>query len=170
MTQSPNELNVRRLWCVWERSQLPATRLEGSPIAPGTKKTLNALGGLERRPPLPRDPIPEEIRAANPSNLLELDKDEFLHNLRTARRGAAGGPSGMRNEHLRPFLDNAEDCTKFFEISQAFAQAKLPEEIVSALRVGQMTALQKAKWRDPRNCGRRRHQEVGCKKLLRSSS
>ena len=93
---------------------------------------------------MPRDPIPEEIRATIPSNPLELDKDEFLHNLRTARRGAAGGPSGMRNEQLRPLLDNAEDCTKFFEISQAFAQAKLPEEIVSALRMGQMTALQKA--------------------------
>ena len=24
----------------------------------------------------------------------------------------------MRNEHLRPLLDNAEDCTKFFEISR----------------------------------------------------
>ena len=56
---------------------------------------------------------------------------------------------------LRPFghaqrafapssLDNAEDCTKFFEISQAIAQAKLPEEIVSVLRIGQMTAQQKA--------------------------
>ena len=118
--------------------------LEGSPVAPGTEETLNALRDMDRRPPLPRDPIPEEIRAANPSNPLELDKGEFLHNLRTARRGAAGGPSGMRNEHLRPLLDNAEDCTKFFEISQAFAQAKLPEEIVSALRMGQMTALQKA--------------------------
>ena len=49
----------------------------------------------------------------------------------------------MRNQHL-PVLDNAEDCTKFFEISQAFAQAKLPEEIVSALRMGQMTAQQKS--------------------------
>ena len=117
--------------------------LEGSPVAPGTEETLNALRDMDRRP-LPRDPIPEEIRAANPSNPLELDKDEFLHNLRTARRGAAGGPSGMRNEHLRPLLDNAEDCTKFFEISQAFAQAKLPEEMVSVLRMGQMTALQKA--------------------------
>ena len=138
MTQSPNELNVRRLRCVWERSQLPATRL--------------------------RDPIPEEIRAANPSNPLALDKDEFLHSLRTARRGAAGGPLGMRNEHLRPLLDNAEDCTKFFEISQAFAQAKFPEEIVSALRVGQMTALQKANGRIRGIvCCRRRHQEVGGK-------
>ena len=109
--------------------------LEGSPVALGTEETLNALRDIDRRPPWHRDPIEEEIRATIPSNPLELDKDEFLHNFRTARRGAAGGPSGMRNEHLRPLLDNAEDCTKFFEISQAFAQAKLPEEIVSALRM-----------------------------------
>ena len=49
----------------------------------------------------------------------------------------------MRNKHLRPLLDNTGDCTKF-EVFQAFAQAKLPEEIISALRMGQMTALQKA--------------------------
>ena len=140
--QSPNESNVRRLWCLGEISGAHHA-LEGSPVAPGTEETLNALRDVDRRPRLPRDPIPDEIRAVASANPLESDKDEFLHNLRTPRRGAAGGPSGMRNEHLRPLLDNAEDCTKFFEISQAFTQAKLPEEIVSALRVGQMTALQK---------------------------
>ena len=35
------------------------------------------------------------------------------------------------------------DSTRFFEVSQAFAQAKIPDEIVSALRVGQLTALEK---------------------------
>ena len=61
---------------------------------------------------------------------------------RTARRGAARGPSGMRNEHLRPLLDNAEDCTKFFEIS-GFCTDESSRRI-SALRIGQMTAVQKA--------------------------
>ena len=49
----------------------------------------------------------------------------------------------MRNEHLRPLLDNDADSSRFFEVSQAFAQAKIPDEIVSALRVGQLTALEK---------------------------
>ena len=30
----------------------------------------------------------------------------------------------MRNEHLRPLLDNDADSCRFFEVSQAFAQAK----------------------------------------------
>ena len=49
----------------------------------------------------------------------------------------------MRNEHLRLLLDNEADSNRFFEVSQAFAQAKIPDEIVSALRVGQLTALEK---------------------------
>ena len=66
-----------------------------------------------------------------------------MQNLRKARRGAAGGPSGMRTEHLRPLLDNIEDCNKFYDIAQAFAQAQIPDEILIATRVGQLTALEK---------------------------
>ena len=36
----------------------------------------------------------------------------------------------MRNEHLRPLLDIDADSSRFFEVSQAFAQAKIPDEIV----------------------------------------
>ena len=37
----------------------------------------------------------------------ELDEQKFAANLRSSRRGTAGGPSGMTNEHLRPLLDNS---------------------------------------------------------------
>ena len=49
----------------------------------------------------------------------------------------------MRTEHVRPLLDNVEDCNMFHEAAQSSAQASIPEEILAALRVGQMTALQK---------------------------
>ena len=49
----------------------------------------------------------------------------------------------MRTEHLRPLLDNDDDCNMFHEVAQSFAQASIPEEILATLRVGQMTALQK---------------------------
>ena len=81
-----------------------------------------------------RDAIPDVIES-EPVHPFEMDKEMFLQNLRTVRRGAAGGPSGMR--------DNGADSTRFFDVSQAFAQAKIPDEIVSALRVGQLTALEK---------------------------
>ena len=75
--------------------------LEGSPVVPGNEDTLNALRDEERRLPLPHDRKLKEIFwAARP---FQLDKDEFLHCLRTTRRGAAGGP-GMKTEHLRPLF------------------------------------------------------------------
>ena len=37
-TQSPNELSVRRLWCVWEKSQRPATRLRDPRLHLGLKR------------------------------------------------------------------------------------------------------------------------------------
>ena len=81
------------------------------------------------------------LEGSPPVRPFELDKEGFLQNLRKARRGAAGGPSGMRTEHLRPLLDNIEDSNKFCEVSQAFAQ--IPDEILSAIRVGQLTSFGK---------------------------
>ena len=118
--------------------EIPAARqaLEGSPLAPGNQDTLDALKDENRRPPVPRDPIPEDVLRSVPERPFELDKEEFLHSLRTARRGAAGRPSGMRTEHLRPLLDNEEDSNKFFVVAQSFAQADIPEEMLAVLRVG----------------------------------
>ena len=62
----------------------------------------------------------------------------LLKNLKSARRGAAGGPSGITTEHLRPLLDSEEDCD-----CQAFARARVPDEVLSAVRMGRITALQK---------------------------
>ena len=49
----------------------------------------------------------------------------------------------MRTKHLRPLLDNIEDSNKFYEIAQAFGHAQIPYEILSAIRVGQLKALEK---------------------------
>ena len=50
-----------------------------------------------------------------------------MKNLKCACRGAAAGPSGMTSEHLKSILENARDC----------------DEVLEALRVGRLTALQK---------------------------
>ena len=41
-----------------------------------------------------------------PSVVVDLDLDLFTKNLRSARRGVAGGPSGMTTEHLKLLLEN----------------------------------------------------------------
>ena len=49
----------------------------------------------------------------------------------------------MTTEQLRPFLDSEEDCDKFWFLCQPFAQARIPDEVLSAVRMGRITALQK---------------------------
>ena len=78
--------------------------LEGAALAPGNQETLNALTDASRRPAQPRDPLPERLLNSVPEIRFQLDEDQFCWNLRRSRRGAAGGPSGMTTEHLRPLL------------------------------------------------------------------
>ena len=75
-----------------------------------------------------RDPLPLELVIFQPASLFQLDEDRFLKNLRSARRGAAAGPSGMTNEHFRPLLD---------------ARAAVPQVVIEMVRVGRLTALTK---------------------------
>ena len=85
----------------------------------------------------------EDLLIAQPEIPFQLDQGLPVKNLKSARRGAAGGPSGMTAEHLRPLLDSEADCEKFWFLCQAFAQAHIPEEVVTAVRMGRITALQK---------------------------
>ena len=74
-------------------------------LAPGTEETYSALTDPRRRPPRPREHISDHFLNMSPA-LFELDEDRFAKNLRSARKGAAPGPSGMVVEHLRPLLEN----------------------------------------------------------------
>ena len=56
-------------------------------------------------------------------------------NLKRARRGAAGGLSGMTTEHLRSLLDSEEDCDKFWFPCQAFAQARVLDALRTAFLI-----------------------------------
>ena len=75
--------------------ELSAARqaLESSVLAPGNLITLNALKDPDRRPELPRDDLPDALRNFRPPEVLDLDQDKFVGNLRSARKGAAAGPS-----------------------------------------------------------------------------
>ena len=72
-----------------------------------------------------------------------LEEDVLFKNLRSAKRGTAGLPSGMTEEHLRPLLDNVRDLRLFHSLTEVLAQGAVPEAIVDALRLGRLTALRK---------------------------
>ena len=71
---------------------------KGATVAPGNSATLDQLKDPTRRP---RDPLPHELFSHIPGRPFELDEQLLSRNLRSARRGAAAGPSEMTTEHLR---------------------------------------------------------------------
>ena len=115
--------------------------LEGVEIAPGSIDTLNAL---RKRLAMPREVCPAEVIRHRPEVLFALDEDHLNKNLRSATRGAAGGPSGMAVEHLQPLLDHPKGLRLFFQVAERLARGQVPEEIQAAIRMGRLTALRKA--------------------------
>ena len=123
--------------------------LEGAELAPGT--TARAL---RNRPTTPLDAIPE----LPDLTVFYLDEVLLGKNVRSGRRGAAGGPSGMTHDHLRPLLESPKDLHLLFTVCDLFAKGQMPGEVVQAIKLGRMTALQKD-GRRARHCGRRSHQK-----------
>ena len=125
--------------------ELSAARLalEGDSVAPGDDATLSALRDPERRPPVLRDPIPEDILSSRPEVPLDLDSDILARNIRSARRGAAGGPSGMTMDHIRPLLESEADTAGFSRMCLDFARAEIPSDVLTLLKMGTVTALRK---------------------------
>ena len=81
---------------------------------------------LTERPARPVDPIPD---APHHVPVFNLDEKIFSRNVRSARKGAAGGPSGMTCDHLRPLLDSSKDTH--------FGEGAHPRSSASGFEVGQ---------------------------------
>ena len=84
-----------------------------------------------RRPPVLWDPIPDDILNVVPRRQFVLDPEEFAHNVRSAKRGAAGGPSGMTAEHLRLILESEGDTGALCRATQDLARAEVPPDVLA---------------------------------------
>ena len=111
--------------------------LEGAEVALGTAATLRAL---RDRPARARDDIPELPRDLVAFN---LDEDLFSKTVRVARKGVAGGPSGMTHDHVRPLLESPKGLHLFFAVCDLLAKGQVPREAVQGIKLGRMTALRK---------------------------
>ena len=78
-----------------------------------------------------------------PPRPFELDHDVFCVNLRSARRGAASGPSGMTCEHLQPFLESERDAELLCQVAALLARGHIPPTALQVLRLGRLIALNK---------------------------
>ena len=140
-----------RVFMLAQLGELSSARqaLEGAELAAGNLKTLDAL---RRRPAQFRDPLPDSIVHHAPASELSWTRqDSDSGNLRSARRGAAAGPSGMTSEHLRPLLASPPTLHWFFQLGEQLVTARVPNLVIEVVRMGRMTALKK-RWRDPRHC------------------
>ena len=68
---------------------------EGAETASGTEETLSKLTDTSKRPDRFRDIIPREVIEHAPTRPFTLEEDVLFKKLRSAKRGTAGGPSGM---------------------------------------------------------------------------
>ena len=127
---------------------------EGASLAAGDQKTLNALRD-PRCPAVPRDSVPDDIAGLQPEEPFVLDQDMFLHSVRTARKGAAPGPSGMTADHLRPLVEHSGAARALNHGASLMAQARIPEEIMShTLRTDDCVA-EAGRWCARHRCGGR---------------
>ena len=92
---------------------------------------------------MPRRGLSQEIERWEPEQPFSLDGEMLLTCLRKSRRGAAAGPSCMTADHLFPILENELDSSLFVQAATSLAKGNIPEVIMEAIRLGQMTALRK---------------------------
>ena len=140
-----SERRARRAHTLVQLGEVSAGRaaLESAELAPGSEETRCELTDPRRRPSRAREPIAQHILNHVPDTLFILDEDVFAKNVRSARKGAAPGPSGMTVEHLRPLLDNPRDTHMLFGVAEQLAQGLAPEAAIQALRLGRLTVLRK---------------------------
>ena len=78
-----------------------------------------------------RTPAPAELTNYVPPRVFELDESKFNRNLRSSRRGATAGFSGMNMEHVRPLQNDARSLHSFF-LSQKLLVCRCCECIAHA--------------------------------------
>ena len=132
-----------RCWCRWANCHLHVKHWRGAALAPRNQATLDVLRDATRRPSRARDPLPDAVTSHVPVRPFDLDEAQFCRNLRSARRGAAAGPSGMTTEHLRPLLNDPHTTNLFFRVGEKLCRGEVPQSVVRMVRQGRMTALAK---------------------------
>ena len=100
--------------------------LEGAAVGSGDEKTWKAFSDETKRPKRQRCLLEDEVLTMVPPDPLVLDIELMMKTLRSAKKGSAGGP---------PDDGGA--------LEAALGKWGLPEEVLPAVRLGRMTALQK---------------------------
>ena len=114
--------------------------LVSAALAPGNT-TYGLLSDPAAGPPHLSEPMPDDALSFQPGTPVDLDPQLFVRMLRSARRGVSGGLSGLRNEHLKLLLSDADALQHLVSAAELFARARVPEQVCSVVALGRLTAL-----------------------------
>ena len=153
----------RRLksWWEWESCPLARQALEGVELAPGDE-TLQMSSDESRKPPEIRLPVPMEFTNHVLDVHSRLDDQVFLKILRTAKRGAAAGPSGMTTEHLSVLLQIRRCEESLLQVCREVGPSRRPRCDCLCHRMGRMTRFAKLMVESAVSLNRRQTQCARC--------
>ena len=112
-------------------------------LAPGDSNTLGQLQDKKRRPQKLSAEIPREALEFAPPQPIDVSFKLFVKVLKSAPRGASGGPGDTPNEHLKVVLDDEDTAALMHRAVLRLARAETPADIASAYMSTRMFALLK---------------------------
>ena len=112
-------------------------------VAPVNDSTVTAL--RDRHPPAPSDRLPvPDPHSYTPAQVTE---EEVAAAIRSFPAGSAGGPDGLRPQHLRDLIANQETgsalLTAITGLVNILLSGKCPPQVAAILFGGKLVALQK---------------------------
>ena len=109
----------------------------------GTDDPLAQLRDPTKRPPVQLKSFSDVTTNYQPDASVRLDKIKLPRNFRSARKGSAPGPNGLRTTYLKPVLEYEQATNNLVEVATRLANADVPNEATRALKLCFLTALRK---------------------------
>ena len=143
--EEAEEARLNAATALAERGELShaARVLRSTGLAPGTPQTLAELCDNTLRPQELQTPLPPEPLQYQPQSPVVLDRTQFAWVLQEARRGLSAGLGGTRNEYLQLCLESETALDLLTDVAEVLARGRVPEPVVAAMAMSQLTALRK---------------------------
>ena len=90
------------------------------------------------------DRLTAEHSTTNQADAIDISAELLLHALSSSARGAGGGGSRMRTEHLQAIVENGQ-CARLRSVVNLLANGHVPAELRPYLCGGSITPLEKTK-------------------------
>ena len=114
-----------------------------SGLAPGNHDTLRVFIAAQQFQDQEFHRISNEVLNHEFPTLVSINNGRLFCAMRAPGRGSAPDFAGMRYEHMRVPVEDAELWSLFQDLTQDFARARVPTNVLQSLRLGHPTVLRK---------------------------